>query len=73
MTQSAANTSLSKLLRRASEVLAGSRRHMSEAMLAAAERIERRRAVAKARCGDIHRLGCECDVLAAIDEPDGAS
>lgn len=72
MTKSAENARLSQILRRASEVLVGSRRHLAEALLRGAERIEKKRAEAKARCGDFHRMGCACDVLVAIDEPETA-
>lgn len=67
------NARLSQLLRRASEVLAGSRRHLSEELSRRAERIEKLRAEAEERCGDFHRMGCPCVVLAAIDEPDGGA
>lgn len=70
MTKTADQVNLTRVLRRASDVLSGTRRNLAGALLAYAERIEKLRAEAKERCGDIHRLGCACVVLAAIDEPE---
>lgn len=56
-----------QLLRRASEVLAGTRRHLALELSERADRFEKLLAEAKARCGDIHRMGCACAVLAEIN------
>jgi hypothetical protein len=71
---SKSDRTLTKVLRRASDALDGTRWHLAEELSAFAERIEKLRSEAKERCGDFHRMGCPCVVLAAIDEPiDAAS
>jgi hypothetical protein len=67
----AASASTIQLLRRAAEVLAGSRRHLSEELAARADKIERLRREEKERCSDGHRMACACVVLAAIDGAEG--
>jgi hypothetical protein len=52
-------------------VLAGTRRHFSEELAARADKIERMRTEEKERCGEFHRMGCACIVLAAIDGVEG--
>lgn len=63
----AASASTVQLLRRAAEVLAGSRRHLADELGARADKIERLRREEKERCSGFHRMGCACVTLAAID------
>ena len=69
MPKPASSASLIQILRRGGEVLLGTRRHLAQAMIAHADRIERRKKEEAQRCGDIHRLGCACAILKEIDEP----
>jgi len=57
-----------QLLRKAGEVLAGTRQELSAALLAKADKMERIKREESERCAQGHRMGCACVVLAAIDE-----
>jgi hypothetical protein len=65
----APSASLVQLLRRAGEVLTGTRRHLAEELLARADKIEKIKREADEHCSALHRLGCARTVLAEIDEP----
>ena len=67
MPKTAADATTVQLLRRAAEVLSGTRRHLSDELGARANKIERLRREEAERCADFHRMGCACVVLAAID------
>jgi hypothetical protein len=69
MPKRAPSASLVQLLRRAGEVLSGTRRNLAMELLARADKIEQIKREADERCDDIHRLGCAHIVLAEIDEP----
>lgn len=69
MAKTAPAATLVQLLRRAGEVLLGTRRHLAEELIARADKIERRKKEEAKRCGDVHRLGCACAILTEIDEP----
>ena len=71
MPKTAAGASTVQLLRRAAEVLAGTRRHLADELGACADKIDRMRREEKERCSDGHRMACACVVLAAIDGAEG--
>lgn len=71
MANRAPHASTVQLLRRAAEVLAGTRRHFAEELAARADKIERLRKEESERCSDFHRMGCACVILAAIDGVEG--
>lgn len=65
----AVKASAAQLMRKASEVLAGTRPELSAALLTKADKLGRIKREEAERCADGHRTGCGCVVLAAIDEP----
>lgn len=65
VTKPASSATLSQLLRRAGEVLLGTRRHLAEELIARADKIERLRT--EAADEDAQKLVAV--ILAAIDEP----
>lgn len=69
--KTAPSASTVQLLRRAAEVLAGTRRHFAEELAARADKIERFRRENAERCQEGHQPACGCVVLAAIDGAEG--